>query len=74
MAFCEARLGRFGEAQAHAHRAIDLYREDGRDWCAEYIDLCQRLIAAIESDKLTEMFQHWIEHSVGKLGLSKIRD
>jgi hypothetical protein len=74
MAFCEARLGRFGEAQAHALRAIDLYREDGRDWCADYIDLCQRLIAGIESDKLTEMFQHWIEHSVGKLGLSRIRE
>jgi hypothetical protein len=74
MACCEARLGRFGEAQAHALRAIDLYREDGRDWCAEYIDLCQRLIAGIESSELTEMFQHWIEHSVGKLGLSKIRE
>jgi hypothetical protein len=74
MAFCEARRGRFGEAQAHALRAIELYRGDGRDWCAEYIDLCQRLIAGIESNKLAEMFQHWIEHSVGKLGLSKFRE
>jgi hypothetical protein len=73
MAFCEARMGRFGEAQAHALRAIELYREDGRDWCAKYIDLCQRLIAGIERNKLTAMFQHWIQHSLGKLGLSKIR-
>ena len=73
IAFCEARRAQVGEAQAHALRAIELYREDGRDWCAEYIDLCQRLIAGIESDKLTEMFQHWLEHSIGKLGLSKIR-
>jgi hypothetical protein len=74
IAFCEARSGRFGDAQAHAARAIELYREDGRDWCAEYIDLCQQLIAGIESNTLAEMFRHWIEHSVGKLGLSKIRE
>lgn len=74
MAFCEGRRGRFGEAEAHALRAIELYHEDGRDWCAEYIDLCQRLIAGIERDKLTEMFQQWINHSVRKLGLSKIRE
>jgi hypothetical protein len=73
IAFCEARAGRVGEAQSHAVRAIELYREDGRQWCSECIELCQRLIAGIESNKLTELFQHWIDHSVGHLGLSKIR-
>jgi len=73
MAFCEAPLGRISDAKVHALRAIDLYREDGRDWCAEYIDLCEQLIAGIESNNLTGRFQHWIEHSDGKLGLSKFR-
>jgi hypothetical protein len=73
MAFCEAWLGRISEAKAHALRAIELYREDSRDWCPEYIDLCEQLIAGIESNNSTERFQHWIEHSDGKLGLSRIR-
>jgi len=73
MAFCEARLGRISEAKALAVGAIELYREDGRDWCPGYIDLCEQLIAGIESNNLTERFQRWIEHSDGKLGLSKIR-
>lgn len=74
MAFCEARMGRFDDARSHALRAIDLYREDGRAWCPEYIERCQRLIGGIESDNLAEMFHSWIDHSVGKLGLSKIRE
>src|SRR5262245_22881115 len=73
MAFCEARVGRFDDAKAHALQAIDLYREDGRAWCAECIELCQRLIGGIENRELAEMFSRWIDHSVGKLGLSKIR-
>ena len=73
MAFCEARMGRFDDAKSHALKAIDLYQEDGRAWCPQYIELCRRLIGAIESNKLPEMFQGWIDHSVGKLGLSKIR-
>ena len=73
-ACCEARMGRFDDAKSHALWAIDLYREEGRAWCPEYIELCQRLIGGIESNKLAEMFQRWIDHSVGKLGLSKIRE
>src|SRR5262245_17310454 len=64
MAFCEARLGRCDDAKSHALQAIDLYREDSRAWCPEYIELCQRLIGGIESNKLAEMFQGWIDHSV----------
>jgi hypothetical protein len=74
IAFCEARLGRFDDAKSHALQAVDLYRDDGRAWCPEYIELCQRLIGGIENNKLAEMFQHWIDHSVSKLGLSKIRE
>ena len=73
MAFCEARMGRFDDAKSHALQAIDLYREDGRAWCPQYIELCQRLIGGIETNKLAEMFQRWIDHSVGKLGLSSFR-
>ncbi len=73
MAFCEVRVGRFDDAKSHALQAIDSYREDGRAWCPEYIELCQRLIGAMESNKSAQMFQGWIDHSVGKLGLSKIR-
>jgi hypothetical protein len=67
-------VGRFDDAKSHALQAIDLYREDGRTWCPEYIDLCHGLIGGIERNKLAEMFQGWIDHSVGKLGLSRIRD
>lgn len=73
MAFLEARMGRFEDAKLHALQAMDLYREDGRAWCPEYIEHCQRLIGGIECNKLAEMFQRGIDHSVGKLGLSKIR-
>jgi hypothetical protein len=73
MAFCEARLGRVSEAKALALRAIELYREDGRDWCRQYIDLCGQLIAGIETNNLPEIFQRWLEHSDVKLGLSIIR-
>ena len=74
IAFCEARMGRLDEAKSYALQAIDLYKEDGRAWCSEHIELCQRLIGGIESNKLAEMFQRWIDHSVGKLGLSKLRE
>lgn len=72
-AFCEARLGRLDDAKSHARQAIDLYREDGRAWSSEYIELCQQLIGGLEGDRLPEMFERWIDHSGGKLGLSKIR-
>jgi hypothetical protein len=74
MAFCEARIDRFDDAKSHALQAIDLYREDGRAWCPGYIELCQRLIGGIESNKLADIFQRWIDHSVGNLGLCKIRE
>lgn len=74
MAFCEARIGRFHDAKSHALQAIDLYRVDGRAWCPEYIELCQELIGGMESNKLSEMFERWIDHSVGKLRLSEIRE
>jgi hypothetical protein len=74
MAFCEARMDRFDEAKSHALRAIELYRADGRDWCPEYIELSQRLIGGVESSKLTGILQCWIDHSLGKIGLSKIRE
>lgn len=73
IAFCEARSGRVAEAQNHAIQAIELFREDGRTWCSEYIDLCQQLLSGIEGDKLADKMQRWIDHSVCKLGLSKIR-
>src|SRR5262245_44204123 len=74
MAFCEARVGQFEDAKSHALQAIDLYREDGRAWCPQYVELCQQLIGGIESNKLPETLQRWIDHSVGKLGLSKLRE
>lgn len=73
MAFCEARRGHGGKALEHAIRAIELYKEDGSTWCADFINLCQQLISGIESNTLTMMFSQWIEYSIRKLGLSKIR-
>jgi hypothetical protein len=74
IACCEARMGRFDEAKSDALRAIELYRADGRDWCAAYIELSQRLVSGVENRNLTGILHSWIDHSVGKLGLSKIRE
>jgi hypothetical protein len=71
-ACCMARLGHFTEAHALALQAILRYREDGRPFCAAYIELCDQLIACLAEETAGELLCRWVEYSVGELRLEKL--
>jgi len=71
-ACCEARLSRLPDARRHALRAIELYREDGRSWCTSGIELCERLLAAIDGAMVGDLLRQWTDHSIAKLRLEKL--
>jgi hypothetical protein len=64
---CLARLHRLDEARERLHQAIALYREDGRDWCAGYIEQCQCLLASIDAGRTEEQLREWAQHSIQAL-------
>lgn len=71
-ACCMARLGRRRRARTLALRAIKQYREDGRPWCADYIELCEQLVAALEAGATEALLRGWVEDSVRQLKLEKV--
>jgi hypothetical protein len=71
-ACCAAAIGRLPLARTYALAAIELYREDGRSWCIQGIELCERLLSSIENGKVPELLQEWRDHSIAKLGLEKL--
>ena len=71
-ACCAARLGHLAEARKYALLAIEFYREDGRPWCTQGIELCQRLLDAIESSKVGELLEEWQNYSIEKLSLENL--
>jgi len=71
-ACCSAKLGRLSQAQGYALRAIELYREDGRAWCSEGIQHCERLLSAILTGEADGLLRAWETHSIEKLRLQKL--
>ena len=71
-ACCAAKLGRLSQAATFLERAIDLYREDGRPWCHENIELCGRLLAAVRNDEAEALLRDWQSQSVANLRLGKL--
>lgn len=47
------------DAQRHLTDAIHLYEEDGRDWCANYIDRAKRLCEALTTGSAMQLLDHW---------------
>jgi hypothetical protein len=70
-ACCRASLHEFDEARRHLNLAIDLYKADGRAWCAKKIDEAKQLLKAIEDHKSSECLQNWRRYSMTKLQLEK---
>jgi hypothetical protein len=69
MACLSARLGRTEDAVAYALRAIKLYREDGREWCPQYITHCEALINSIQAGNYVQLLGEWRDHSIATLRL-----
>jgi hypothetical protein len=69
---CLARLHQLDEAQERLHRAIDLYREDGRDWCEGFIQQCECLLVSIRAGRADEQLREWTRHSVTALGFQSL--
>jgi len=67
---CFARLGSVDEAVPRLRRAVTLYHEDGRDWCAEYADRATSLMRACESGTHSSLLVRWEEFSRTRLGLT----
>jgi hypothetical protein len=67
---CFARLGSIEEAVLRLRRAVDLYNEDGRDWCAEYADRARSLMRACESGTHSVLLAEWEEFTRSRLGLT----
>jgi hypothetical protein len=51
--------GDFGDAQRHLSDAIVLYRNDGRDWCDDYIDRANRLCEALADGEAMQLLHCW---------------
>ena len=67
---CFARLDSIGEAIHRLRRAVDLYDEDGRDWCAEYADRARSLMRACESGTHSSLLAEWEDFTRSRLGLT----
>ena len=72
-ACCAAKLGRMSEAATHVARAIDLYREDGRDWCNQYLEQCDDLLTAVRNREADALLRQWEAQSVANLRLEKLQ-
>ena len=68
---CFARLGFIDQATHHLRRAVDLYVEDGRPWCADYAEQATMLLHACESREQQQLLAEWELFSRSKLGLEK---
>jgi hypothetical protein len=69
-AACLARLGSVDEAVQRLRRAVVLYHEDGRDWCAEYADRATTLMKACESGTHSSLLAQWEEFTRSRLGFT----
>jgi len=65
-----ARLGSVDEAVHRLRHAVDLYLEDGRDWCAEYADRARALMMACESGTHDSVLAEWDESTRSRLGFT----
>ena len=66
---CFARLGSTDEAVSRLRRAVHLYHEDGRDWCAQYADRATVLMGACQSGTQSSLLAEWEQFSRSRLGL-----
>jgi hypothetical protein len=66
---CFARLGSLDEAVRRLRRAVDLYGEDGRDWCAQYADRAGALMKECQSGRPSSLLGEWEEFTRSRLGL-----
>lgn len=67
---CFARLGSVGEAVPRLRRAVALYHEDGRDWCAENAGRATSLMRACESGAQSSLLAQWEDFTRSRLGLT----
>ena len=47
------------ESRKHLTKAIQLYEEDGRDWCADYIERAKQLLEALETGNARPLLDRW---------------
>ena len=69
---CLARLQRFAEAEEVLKRAVDLYENDGRDWCIREIERVNSLRTAIQQGRSDARLIEWVRESVSGLGLGAL--
>jgi hypothetical protein len=48
-------------ARQHLFLAIELYKADGRDWCAGYVARANRLLAALDDGSAGSLLAEWAE-------------
>ena len=68
---CFARLGFIDEATRLLRRAVELYLEDGRPWCADYAEQATTLVRACEAREQQQLLADWELFSRSKLGFEK---
>ena len=71
-ACCAAKVKRLSDARIYTLIAIELYREDGWDWCMQYIKLCEPLLTAIDDNTVGDLMERWTKQSITKLRLNKL--
>jgi hypothetical protein len=67
---CLARIGSTEEAIRRLSRAVALYWDDGRDWCAGYAAQAETLLRACETDNCGPLLDQWEQGSKLRLGIS----
>lgn len=65
-----ALLGHTDSAHKHLEIAISLYREDGREWCANKIDKATQLIQALADGNATQLLARWERENAKAHGIS----
>jgi hypothetical protein len=69
---CRCRLGRIDDALADLKCAEALYQEDGRDWCAPYLDQVRALMRACGDGTSAHLLSDWEQESIRRLRLERL--
>jgi hypothetical protein len=67
-----AKLRREGAARNALKLAVQLYRDDGRPWCAKCISLCEQLLTALDGGVAQALLATWKEYSIQNLRLAAL--
>ena len=72
MGAIRARLGQTEAALNDLSRAVELYRHDGRPWCASYVAKAERLMDALRTDQAQELLRQWRVANAKPLRIAKL--